>query len=104
MPSAAPAARRSICVAIMCYNEAASLERVVGEIRAELQRLGVDHEVVIIDDGSTDGSREIADRLAREVPEVRVVHHPVNLGLGAVYREAFRCGTKELATAFPADG
>ena len=104
MPSAAPAAPRSICVAIMCYNEAASLERVVGEIRAELQRLGVDHEVVIIDDGSTDGSREIADRLAREVPEVRVVHHPVNLGLGAVYREAFRCGTKELATAFPADG
>lgn len=88
----------------MAYNEAPSLERVVGEIRDELLRLGAHYEIVIINDGSTDGSREIADRLARELPGVRVVHHPVNLGLGAVYRQAFRCGTKELATAFPADG
>ena len=104
--TAAPAhsAPRSICVAIMCYNEAPSLERVVGEIRGELLRLGAEHEIVVIDDGSADGSREIADRLARDVAGVRVVHHPVNLGLGAVYRQAFTCGTKELATAFPADG
>lgn len=104
MPAAAPAAPRSICVAIMCYNEAPSLAGVVDEIRAELLRLGADHEIVIVDDGSRDGSGEIADRLAREIPGVRVVHHPVNLGLGAVYRQAFTCGTKELATAFPADG
>ena len=104
MASAVPSAPRSICVAIMCYNEAPSLERVVGEIRAELMRLEAEHEIVIIDDGSTDGSREIAERLAREVPGVRVVRHPVNRGLGAVYRQAFLCGTKELATAFPADG
>lgn len=94
----------SICVAIMAYNEALSLERVVGEIRRELERLGAEHEIVIIDDGSTDGCREIADRLARDLAGVRVVHHPKNLGLGAVYRQAFLCGTKELSTAFPADG
>ena len=102
--SATLAVPRSVSVAIMAYNEAPSLERVVGEIRQELERLGAPHEIVIIDDGSTDGSGEIADRLAREIEGVRVVHHPTNLGLGAVYREAFRCGTKELATAFPADG
>ncbi|MDY0144488.1 MAG: glycosyltransferase family 2 protein [Kiritimatiellia bacterium] len=99
-----PSLPRGISVAIMAYNEAPSLERVVGEIRDELLRLGAEYEIVIINDGSTDGSREIADRLAHDVAGVRVVHHPVNLGLGAVYREAFRCGTKELATAFPADG
>lgn len=104
MPTADQSARPSICVAIMAYNEAPSLERVVTEIREELIRLGVDYEVVIVNDGSTDGSREIADRLAQGVAGVRVVHHPVNLGLGAVYREAFTCGTKELSTAFPADG
>ncbi|HPT15708.1 MAG TPA: glycosyltransferase family 2 protein [Kiritimatiellia bacterium] len=104
MTVAAPVAPRSLCVAIMCYNEAPSLENVVAEIRVELARLGVDHELVIIDDGSRDGSGEIADRLARDLPGVRVVHHPTNRGLGAVYRRAFTCGTKELATAFPADG
>ena len=104
MTAAAPSPPRSICVAIMCYNEAPSLERVVGEIRAELARLGAEHEIVVIDDGSTDGCREIADRLARDASGVRVLHHPTNLGLGAVYRAAFLCGTKELATAFPADG
>jgi len=104
MTVAAPVAPRSLCVAIMCYNEAPSLENVVAEIRVELARLGVDHELVIIDDGSRDGSGEIADRLARDLPGVRVVHHPTNRGLGAVYRQAFTCGTKELATAFPADG
>ena len=104
MPPAASSPPRSICVAIMCYNEAASLEHVTGEIRRELDRLGGDYEIVIINDGSVDGSREIADQLARELPRVRVVHHPVNLGLGAVYRQGFTCGTKELATIFPADG
>lgn len=104
MSTSAPSSPRSICVAIMAYNEAESLERVVEEIRAELLRLGADHEIVIINDGSTDGSREIADRLAHDIPCVRVIHHPVNLGLGAVYRNAFLCGTKELSTAFPADG
>ena len=95
---------RSICVAIMNYNEAPSLEQVVEEIRRELVRLQVDYEIVIIDDGSTDGSGEIADRLARDLPQVRVIHHTVNLGLGAVYRQGFLCGTKQLATLFPADG
>ena len=98
------AARPSITVAVMAYNEAPSLERVVDELRMELERMRVAHELVIINDGSTDGTREIADRLAEKWEGVRVVHHPTNLGLGAVYREAFYCGRKELVTIFPADG
>jgi glycosyltransferase involved in cell wall biosynthesis len=94
----------SLSVAIMAFNEAPSLEQVFGEIRGELERIGVDYEIIVIDDGSTDGTGAIADRLAREYNRARVIHHPVNLGLGAVYRAAFCCGTKDLATAFPADG
>ncbi|HQQ60106.1 MAG: glycosyltransferase family 2 protein [Kiritimatiellae bacterium] len=104
MPFAPQHGSRSVCVAIMAYNEAPSLERVVGEIYDELMRLGADWEIVIIDDGSTDGSREIADRLAQGHTGIRVVHHPTNLGLGAVYHRAYLCGTKELTTVFPADG
>lgn len=94
----------SITTAVMAYNEAPSLEEVVGELREELERMGADHEIVIINDGSTDGTSEIADRLAESHKTIRVIHHPKNLGLGAVYRAAFYCGTKELTTIFPADG
>jgi len=96
--------RPSITVAIMCYNEAPSLEHVVTEIREQLERMGHVHEIVIIEDGSTDGSREIAQRLSREHACVRVVQHPVNLGLGAVYRDGFTCGRMDVGTLFPADG
>ena len=96
--------RPGITVAVMAYNEAESLERVVGDIRHELERMEVGHDIVLINDGSTDGTREIADRLTAEHEAIRVIHHPHNLGLGAVYREAIYCGTRELTTIFPADG
>ncbi|HMP72838.1 MAG TPA: glycosyltransferase family 2 protein [Kiritimatiellia bacterium] len=99
-----PSSSLGITVAVMNYNEAPSLERVVTEIREELERMGNPHEVVIIEDGSTDGSREIAERLSREHASVRVLQHPVNLGLGAVYHDGFFCGEKDLVTLFPADG
>jgi glycosyltransferase involved in cell wall biosynthesis len=44
------------------------------------------YEVVIVDDGSPDRAGEIADELAREYPEVSVIHHPKNLGYGAAIR------------------
>lgn len=93
-----------ITVAVMNYNEAKSLRSVVEEILGVLQRMGNPHEVVVINDGSTDGSGEIADQLAREHRAVRVIHHKINLGLGAVYRAGFTCGTMDLGTLFPADG
>jgi dolichol-phosphate mannosyltransferase len=81
--------RISVCVA--CYDEAATLERAVAEALEALAALGGDgHEVLIIDDGSTDGSGAIADRLAASHDGIRVAHHARNLGLGGFYRTALR--------------
>jgi glycosyltransferase involved in cell wall biosynthesis len=61
--------------------------RVVAEKGLRLLRsLEVPFEIVIVDDGSPDRSGAIADELAREHPEVRVVHHPSNLGYGAAVK------------------
>jgi len=93
-----------LSVVVMAYNEAGSLEAVVHEIHQTLEGLGRPYEVLIVDDGSSDGSAELADRLAETLPGVRVVHHPVNQGLGGVYRTGFAQARGDWITFFPADG
>jgi glycosyltransferase involved in cell wall biosynthesis len=57
-----------------------------------------EYEIIIVDDGSTDGTAEIADRLSAEHPGVRAIHHPKNRGLAAVYRTGLRAATKDYYT------
>ncbi len=92
----------SVCVVVMAYNESRSLAAVVGELHEALARLGAPHELLIVDDGSSDGTGELADRLASET--VRVIHHRPNGGLGAVYRTGLGEARGDLVTFFPADG
>jgi len=90
-----------VSVVVMAYNEIGGLEAVVREIRATLDALGRPAEIVIVDDGSRDGTGPLADRLAGEI---RVVHHEPNQGLGGVYRTGFREARQDFLTFFPADG
>ncbi len=93
-----------LSIVIMAYNEADSLKIVADEITAAVQRLGIEYELLIIDDGSTDGTGQIADDLARQSQQVRVIHHTPNGGLGAVYRTGFAEARGLYLTFFPADG
>jgi dolichol-phosphate mannosyltransferase len=78
-----------LSVVVPVYNERENLHPLVEEILAELGRIGSPHELILIDDGSTDGSREILDRLARERPSVRVLHLEGNHGQAAGYVAGF---------------
>jgi glycosyltransferase involved in cell wall biosynthesis len=101
-PPAVPGPRLS--VVIMAWNEAASLASVARELDDELRRLGESYEILVIDDGSSDGTSAIADQLATSLPALRVHHHGDNRGLGGVYRTGFAEARGELLTFFPADG
>jgi glycosyltransferase involved in cell wall biosynthesis len=87
----------SVTVMVAAYDEAASLEGAVSDALAALEGVA-DFEVIIIDDGSGDGTAEIADRLSAEHPGVRVIHHPVNRGIAAVYRTGLEAATKQYFT------
>jgi glycosyltransferase involved in cell wall biosynthesis len=93
----------SISVVFPMYNEAAYIRRAVraaGEILAEVTR---DHEIIIVDDASTDGTGALAEELARADPRIRVVHNPTNRKLGGTLRAGYAVASKELVLYTDAD-
>lgn len=79
------------------HDESENVEPLVAEALAELPRLAERFEVICVDDGSTDGTGAVADRLSEEHPEiVRVVRHSVNRGYGAALRSGFGAARHEL--------
>jgi len=96
----------SLTVVVMAYDEAENIEAVVRELHGVMSRLPGSRadELLIVDDGSRDGTGAVADRLATQLDGVRVVHHQVNRGLGGVYRTGFQEAARDLVTFFPADG
>jgi len=94
----------SISVIVAAFNEEGSIEAVISEIRASLSNLGWPFEVVVVNDGSSDRTGVVADFLSAQIPDVQVIHHAENLGLGGVYRTGFEQAQEEYVTFFPADG
>jgi glycosyltransferase involved in cell wall biosynthesis len=79
------------------HDEEANLEPLVEEALASLPLLAHTFEILIVDDGSRDGTATIADRLAAGHPDVvRVVHHSTNLGYGSALRSGFRAARYDL--------
>jgi len=74
---------RTVSVFLPAFNEVGNLEGAVRDIVAAGETELDAYEVIIVDDGSTDDTGGLADRLARELPQVRVLHQPRNLGLAA---------------------
>lgn len=88
----------------MAYDEESNLPTVVHDIANELARLDLPFEIIVIDDGSHDGTGSVAERLTAENQKLRVVHHQQNRGLGGVYRTGFSEAQLDYVTFFPADG
>ncbi len=76
-----------VTVCLPTYNERENLERM---LRALSEVLPADGGVLVIDDGSPDGTGQLADRLAAEIPNVSVLHRASKEGLGPAYIAGFR--------------
>jgi len=88
--------RPGLSVFFPAYNDGGTIASMVIRTVKTASELTPDFEVIIVDDGSADGTAEIADELARTYPQVRAVHHPTNRDYGAALQTGFRSATKDL--------
>lgn len=88
-----------LSVVIPAYNERVTISKVVRQVM-QLPHL---HEIVIVDDCSTDGTFELASELAAAHPQVRLLRHAVNSGKTAALRTGFAATTGEIVIVQDAD-
>jgi glycosyltransferase involved in cell wall biosynthesis len=94
----------SLTVVVPAYNEATNLPIVVPQMVAFVRKACRSAEIVIVDDGSRDGTGDVSVDLARQFPEVRVIQHPENRGITAALRTGFFGALNDFVTVLPSDG
>jgi glycosyltransferase involved in cell wall biosynthesis len=97
-------AGEGISAVLPAYNEESALAGTVAGLRSVLERLGRPFEIIVVDDGSTDGTPAVADGLSRADPAVRVVHHPHNEGYGAALKSGFAAARQAWVFLMDSDG
>ena len=93
----------SLSVTMPAYNEAENIGPMIDRVRTQVGPLVDELEIIIVDDGSTDGTSEVVRRIGEQDPRVRLIAHPVNQGYGAAASDAIWAATKELVFTTDSD-
>jgi len=93
----------ALSVVVPVHDEAPNLEPLLGEIRSALDPAGVPYEVIIVDDGSADGTAERLAELARAHPMIRPVRLPSRRGQTAAFLAGFREARGEVLVTLDGD-
>jgi len=96
-------ARSSVSLVIPMFNEELNIEHAVRAATESLEKYADGHEIVIVDDASTDASPRMVARMSAEDPRIRVLTHPKNRKLGGTLRTGFDACTKDLVFYMDAD-
>mgnify|MGYP003586360132 CR=1 FL=1 len=92
---------KKLSIVIPVYNEAATIRQIVELVRSV--DIGMDKELLLVDDCSRDGTREVLQEMAAALPEVKVLLHEVNRGKGAALRTGFAAATGDIVLIQDAD-
>lgn len=93
----------SISVVIPAYNEAPNVGKAIASATAAIEKIATDYEIIVVDDGSRDGTPAVLKELQPRFPRLRVVRNEPNRGYGGALRRGFEEATKEIILFAPAD-
>jgi 3-oxoacyl-[acyl-carrier protein] reductase len=93
----------SLTVLVPALNEEENLRATVENLFRALSKTVEDFEIIVVNDGSTDGTGEVLDQIVRDFPDTRSIHNPTRAGLGAAYVQGIQAATKSFFVFVPAD-
>ena len=102
MASPTPASPLSLSVFFPAYNDSGTIASLVIRALQTAERLTPNHEVIVVNDGSTDGTAQILHALTLVYPALRIVTHSANRGYGGALRSGFATAAKDIV--FYTDG
>ncbi|KKS88435.1 MAG: glycosyltransferase [Microgenomates group bacterium GW2011_GWC1_43_11] len=94
----------SLTIAIPAYNEEGSIGRVIERAMNAGRSLASDYEILVVDDGSTDGTEKIARQFAKKNARITIIRHRHNLGFSGAIKSCYSHASKELIFLLPGDG
>jgi glycosyltransferase involved in cell wall biosynthesis len=103
-PLVGPITLRGLSVVLPAYNEEALIAKTVSDCVEVLSIIAPDYEIIVVDDGSHDGTGAIADDLAEANPRIHVVHNRPNRGYGGALIAGFDAASKPLLFFMDSDG
>lgn len=84
-----------ISIVLPAHNEAENLPKLLKDVANCMKNLAWDYEVIVVNDGSTDNTKDILAQLKQTDSKIKEIYHPKNRGYGAALRSGFAAATKE---------
>lgn len=94
----------SITIFFPCYNDSKTIGTLVEDAFNVARKITSDYEILVINDGSTDSSAKVLEKLAKRHKKVKIITHERNLGYGAALKTGFKQATKDLIFYTDGDG
>jgi len=91
-------------IVIFAFNEGDNLAATIDRCAKFLTAHAENSEMILVDDGSTDGTQEVCERLRGEHGTLRVIRQPMNMGIGHALRTGYETAQYEYVCAIPGDG
>ena len=95
---------KELSVFLPCYDEAENLPKTVKNVLTNLKRVAEKYELIIVNDGSKDDTRPVAEELAAKDDSIRIVNHPINRGYGAAFKSGLYASKFAWISFIDADG